>query len=130
MKHSPYPAWSKASSVQARTHSPAIEKIVKRSQNRKVVRSLAIGLTLLALWLYAPVPFKRYDELRCRSLPGSEDTLVIMKTGVTELEDRMPPHFENDLKCPPTTLVFSDHKEIMLNIDQDHGIQTGHSDRE
>ena len=61
------------------------------------------------------MPPARYTELGylpCRHLPGAGDAVVIMKTGVTELEDRLPPHLQNTLKCPPNSVIFSDHEEL------------------
>ncbi|QIW97692.1 hypothetical protein AMS68_003210 [Peltaster fructicola] len=51
------------------------------------------------------------SELPCTHLPGAEDVVFIIKTGATELEERMPVHFNTTLRCFPKSLIFSDHGE-------------------
>lgn len=48
---------------------------------------------------------------RCRTLPGAEDVLVVMRTGSTEIKDKLPIHFNTTFKCYPDTLLFSDYAE-------------------
>ena len=50
-------------------------------------------------------------ELPCRSLPGAEDVLVVLKTGSTEIQDKLPIHVNTTLRCYPNYLIFSDHAE-------------------
>ncbi|KAF2482309.1 hypothetical protein BDY17DRAFT_157914 [Neohortaea acidophila] len=49
--------------------------------------------------------------LPCRSLPGAEDVLVVLKTGSTELEDKLPVHLTTTLRCYPNYMIFSDYEE-------------------
>lgn len=35
-----------------------------------------------------------------------------MKTGVTEIEERLPAQLENTLKCIPNYVIYSDHDEL------------------
>lgn len=49
--------------------------------------------------------------LPCRDLPGANDTVMILKTGSTELKDKLPIHFQTTLRCYPNYLIFSDHAE-------------------
>jgi hypothetical protein len=51
-------------------------------------------------------------SLPCRSLPGAHDVSVIMRTGVTQIEAALTVHLKTTLKCPPNTLIFSDHQEL------------------
>lgn len=82
-------------------------------QTNRINRGIALGLAVFAFWWYAPTSrYARLGHLPCRYLPGAEDTLVIMKTGVTELADRLPPHLENTLRCPLHTVIYSDHQEL------------------
>lgn len=37
---------------------------------------------------------------------------MILRTGVTEIEERLPAHLETTLKCPPHSVIFSDHEEV------------------
>lgn len=47
----------------------------------------------------------------CWGLRGSEDTVVVVRTGSTELEDRFRIHLSTSLRCFPHYLIFSDLKE-------------------
>lgn len=49
--------------------------------------------------------------LPCRSLPGADDVLVTLKTGSTELEDKLPIHLNTTLRCYPNYLIYSDYPE-------------------
>lgn len=51
------------------------------------------------------------SELPCRSLPGANETLVIMRTGSTELANRLTVHLSTSLRCFPNHLIFSDLEE-------------------
>ena len=46
-------------------------------------------------------------------LPGMEDILVILKTGVTESHERVPIHFNTTLRCIPHLLIASDFEETI-----------------
>lgn len=81
-------------------------------QERRWQRALLVVLVLVTIWLYAPAKYTERNYLPCRHLPGANDALVIMKTGATELEDRMPAHLNNTLQCPPHSVIFSDHDEV------------------
>ena len=56
---------------------------------------------------------REHLQLPCRSLPGANDTVVIVKTGSTELKDKLPIHFTTTLRCYPNYLIFSDHEEYI-----------------
>lgn len=51
------------------------------------------------------------EDLPCRSLPGANDTLVVIKTGVTEFAHKLPVHIDTTIKCYPNYLIYSDHEE-------------------
>ena len=53
----------------------------------------------------------RHHDLPCRNLPGANDTVVVVKTGSTELKDKLPIHFSTTLRCYPNYLLISDHEE-------------------
>jgi hypothetical protein len=44
----------------------------------------------------------------CRSLPGAEDVLVVLKTGATEVFARLPEQILTLSRCIPNFMVFSD----------------------
>lgn len=50
-------------------------------------------------------------ELPCKSLPGADDVVVILKTGSTELQHKLPVHLNTTLQCYPHYLIFSDYEE-------------------
>jgi len=49
----------------------------------------------------------------CRSLPGVEDILVVLKTGATEALSKLPVHFTTTLHCIPHYLIISDYAETI-----------------
>lgn len=51
------------------------------------------------------------SKLPCLDLPGASDTVVILRTGSTELQDKLPVHLSTTLQCYPNHLVFSDYEE-------------------
>lgn len=50
-------------------------------------------------------------ELTCHDLPGANETAVVLRTGSTEIADKLPVHLSTTLKCYPNHLIFSDHEE-------------------
>jgi hypothetical protein len=50
-------------------------------------------------------------EPPCWNLLGSNNTVVILQTGSTELEDRFRIHLSTSLRCYPHFLIFSDYEE-------------------
>lgn len=47
----------------------------------------------------------------CRPLPGIEDVLVVLKTGITESQEKVPVHVRTTLRCIPHKLIVSDFEE-------------------
>lgn len=52
-------------------------------------------------------------ELPCHGLAGANDTVVVLRTGSTELKDRLPIHFSTTLRCYPNHIIFSDYEEVV-----------------
>lgn len=52
----------------------------------------------------------------CRPLPGMEDVLVVLKTGVTEALDKVPVHLQTTLRCVPHYVVISDFEEKVSGV--------------
>ena len=52
------------------------------------------------------------DDLKCQSLKGANETLVVMRTGSTELEANLSVHLDTVLRCFPKVLLFSDAAEV------------------
>lgn len=51
------------------------------------------------------------DVLPCAMLPGANDTLVVFKTGATELQDKLPIHMNTTIRCYPDYMIYSDLAE-------------------
>lgn len=52
--------------------------------------------------------------LPCASLPGASDVLVVLKTGVTAIQKRLPVHFDTTFRCIPNYAIFSDAQETFM----------------
>ncbi|KAJ5159671.1 uncharacterized protein N7482_006675 [Penicillium canariense] len=52
----------------------------------------------------------------CRPLPGVENILVVMKTGITEAQDKVPVHLRTTLRCIPHKLIVSDFEEDIAGV--------------
>ncbi|KAJ5820327.1 hypothetical protein N7474_005918 [Penicillium riverlandense] len=52
----------------------------------------------------------------CPPLPGIEDVLVVMKTGVTESRDKVPIHFATTLRCISDYIIVSDFDEEIEGV--------------
>jgi hypothetical protein len=44
----------------------------------------------------------------CRDIPGADNVMVLLKTGATELYQKLPSHFLTTFKCTPHFMIFSD----------------------
>ena len=53
----------------------------------------------------------KVSKLPCLDLPGASDAVVVLRTGSTELQDKLPVHLSTTLQCYPNHLVFSDYEE-------------------
>jgi hypothetical protein len=51
----------------------------------------------------------------CRSLPGAEDVLIVVKTGASEIYEKLPEHLLTLLRCAPNYLIFSDVEQNIGN---------------
>ncbi|CAK3960817.1 glycosyltransferase family 31 [Lecanosticta acicola] len=58
-----------------------------------------------------PKPKPKPDLAPCQKLEGGEDVLVVMRTGATEIKDKLPVHFNTTFKCYPNYIIFSDYEE-------------------
>lgn len=50
-------------------------------------------------------------KLPCSELEGASDVVFIIKTGATEVDEKIPVHFNTTLRCFPNYLLFSDFGE-------------------
>jgi hypothetical protein len=51
----------------------------------------------------------------CHGLPGANETLIVLKTGASEIEEKLPIHLQTTFKCYPNTVIFSDFGETYMN---------------
>ena len=49
--------------------------------------------------------------LPCERLPGAEDVVVVMRTGATEIQDKLPAHLNTTFRCYQDLVIFSDYEE-------------------
>lgn len=50
-------------------------------------------------------------EAHCHFVHGMEDVFVVLKTGATEVQEKLPVHLQTTLRCLPNYAVFSDFEE-------------------
>ncbi|KAF7185224.1 Glycoprotein-N-acetylgalactosamine 3-beta-galactosyltransferase 1 [Pseudocercospora fuligena] len=51
------------------------------------------------------------ESLPCHALQGGEDVLVVMRTGATEIKDKLPAHLNTTFLCYKNLVIFSDYEE-------------------
>lgn len=51
---------------------------------------------------------KKPQDDDCRSMPGADNVLILLKTGATEIYEKLPTHFMTLFKCAPHYMIFSD----------------------
>ena len=100
---------------------------LRRRKPSRIALGLFIGLGLLVYWAHYPQQsIEPTDYLACRHLPGASDVVVVMKTGVTQIQDKLPTHLETTMNCYPNSVIWSDHEEqfqgwevrdVLANVD-------------
>ena len=55
--------------------------------------------------------YTKPTDIPCYALPGANETVVVLRTGSTEIADKLPVHLSTTLNCYPNHLIFSDHEE-------------------
>lgn len=75
------------------------------------------------------------EPLPCSKLPLANDTLVVIKTGSTELQVKLPIHFNTTFRCYPNYVIYSDvaedfhgHQILDSLEDVDPEIKASHDD--
>jgi hypothetical protein len=63
----------------------------------------------------------------CPTLPGMKDVLVVLKTGITEAQDKVPVHLRTTLRCVPHRIIVSDFEEAIAGV-QTHDVFRNVSD--
>jgi hypothetical protein len=50
----------------------------------------------------------------CQSLPGGDDVLIVMRTGATEIKDKLTVHIDTTFKCYKNVVIYSDFEEDFM----------------
>lgn len=86
-------------------------------------RAISLCLFLVVCWFNLPLlshlekrivrkdPKEILQGPDHKSLPGANETLVVMRTGSTELQDKLPVHLTTTLLRYPDSIIFSDYEE-------------------
>lgn len=100
---------------------------LRRRKPQRIALTLLAGVSLLVYWSFPPQQgIEPAEYLACRYLPGASDVVVVMKTGVTQIEDKLPTHLKTTMNCYPNSVIWSDHEEqfqgwevrdVLSNID-------------
>jgi hypothetical protein len=61
-------------------------------------------------------PQTKQKPFACPPLPGIDDVLVVLKTGVTEALDKVPVHAQTTFRCVPNYVIFSDYEETIDGV--------------
>lgn len=56
------------------------------------------------------------QDLPCSTLEGGDKILIVIKTGATEVLEKLPPHLKSTLRCVPHYELYSDLDEIVEGI--------------
>jgi hypothetical protein len=56
-------------------------------------------------------PIQRRSTLHCPQNPIAKDVLVVLRTGATEVLEKLPVHIDTTLRCIPTYAIYSDYEE-------------------
>jgi hypothetical protein len=101
--------------------------VLSRRRSQAVLRAICMCVGFVLLWFSLPL-FARLEKriidksyssslngLAHKDLPGANDTLVVMRTGSTELQDKLPIHMATTLLRYPDSIIFSDYEEDFEN---------------
>ncbi|KAK4993394.1 hypothetical protein LTR66_006008 [Elasticomyces elasticus] len=53
------------------------------------------------------------SQADCKNVPGADRVLVILKTGATEIFEKLPEHFLTLFRCTPNYLIYSDLEQTI-----------------
>ncbi|KAI4762618.1 hypothetical protein E4T52_10743 [Aureobasidium sp. EXF-3400] len=101
--------------------------VFSRRRSQAYLRAICVCVGFVLLWFNLPL-FARLEKriihsdyktlshgLDSKDLPGANDTLVVMRTGSTELQDKLPIHLATTLLRYPDSIIFSDYEEDFEN---------------
>lgn len=96
------------------------------SNSRRRNRTGFTALALCSLLFYSchrstindTVSTQHQSTLFCSQSPLAKDTLLVLRTGATEVLEKLPVHFDTTLRCVPNYAIYSDYEEDV----EDHHI--------
>ena len=91
-------------------------------KSRGLLLAACLCLTLWLFWshstadvaLPSPGGTRKAVLPPCRHLVDDHETLLVLRTGATEIADRIPTHIGTTLRCYPNHVIFSDYAETLL----------------
>ncbi|KAI3317844.1 glycosyltransferase family 31 protein [Xylariaceae sp. AK1471] len=92
-------------------------KAMKLCRSRAVITASIVTLLLLYyIWRAhdlktAPLPSILHAQVACPESPLLNDVLVVIRTGATEVLEKLPVHFQTVLTCVPDYIIYSDFEE-------------------
>lgn len=98
-----------------------------RRRSQAYLRAISVCVLLLLFWFNLPLFASLEKRLisndftaslhgpEYKNLPGANDTLVVMRTGSTEFQDKLPIHLATTLLRYPDSIIFSDYEEDFQN---------------
>lgn len=92
------------------------------SKGKRIVLAACICLSLWLLWSISSIDIalpgvgwiSKTAQPSCEYLAEDHETLFILRTGATEIAERVPTHFSTSLRCFPQHVIFSDYAETFL----------------
>lgn len=86
-----------------------------RRKSRTVFFAFVICFLILYSYHRSIVTTDRPSQLRgtlhCSQNPVAKDVLVVLRTGATEVLEKLPVHFDTTLRCVPDYAIYSDYEE-------------------
>lgn len=106
------------SQISPRGASPDQQQLLQQNNNNKIAAPTKQAQREQQPLVTPPKqkPSKDSKKFACPSLPGIEDVLVVLKTGVTEALDKVPVHARTTFRCVPNYVVFSDYTEKIEGV--------------
>ncbi|KAI0468697.1 glycosyltransferase family 31 protein [Xylaria cf. heliscus] len=97
-----------------------------RSKLRRLRPAILVSIAILTVFIYfrltsIPVQNTRAaaldrvqeDGVVCPKSPLMKDVFVVIRTGATEAQEKLPVHFKTILTCVPDFIIYSDMEEIV-----------------
>ncbi|KAI8953868.1 glycosyltransferase family 31 protein [Xylaria longipes] len=97
-----------------------------RSRLRRLRPAILLAAIVLAVFIYfrppsipahnTPTAVSGWDEedgVVCPESPLMKDVFLVIRTGATEAQEKLPVHFKTILTCVPDFIIYSDMEEIV-----------------